>query len=151
MEAKLAYLGHPLMENRSGHFVDACVSQADGHAERVAALAMIEPLADRPRPITLGADRGYDAQDFVNELRSTNVRPHVAQNLSRTRGRSAIDGCTTRHHGYGASQRVRKRIEEGFGWIKQIAGFARPKLRGRFESAIEGWMAGGRTCFPSGC
>jgi len=131
MAAKLAYLGHALMENRSGLFVDACVSQADGHAERIAALAMIEPLADRPRPITLGADRGYDAEDFVNELRSMNVRPHVAQNLSRRRGRSALDGRTTRHPGYGASQRIRKRIEEGFGWIKQIAGLARPKLRGR--------------------
>lgn len=131
MEAKLAYIGHALMENRSGLFVDACVTRADGHAERNAALAMIEPLADRPRPITLGADRGYDAQDFVNELRSMNVRPHVAQNLSRWRGHSAIDGRTTRHPGYAASQRVRKRIEEGFGWIKGIAGLARPKLRGR--------------------
>ena len=130
MEAKLAYLGHALMENRSGLFVDACVSRADGHAERIAALGMIEPFADRPRPITLGADRGYDAQDFVNELRSMNVRPHVAQNLSRSRGHSAIDGRTTRHPGYVASQRIRKRIEEGFGWIKQIAGLARPKLRG---------------------
>jgi transposase len=130
MEAKLAYMGHALMENRSGLFVDACVTRADGHAERNAALAMIEPLGDRPRPITLGADRGYDAQDFVNELRSMNVRPHVAQNLSRWRGRSAIDRRTTRHPGYTASQRVRKRIEEGFGWMKQIAGLARPKLRG---------------------
>lgn len=131
MEAKLAFIGHALMENRSGLFVDACVTRADGHAERNAALAMVEPVADRPRPITLGADRGYDAQDFVNELRSMNVRPHVAQNLSRWRGRSAIDRRTTRHPGYAASQRVRKRIEEGFGWIKEIAGLSRPKLRGR--------------------
>lgn len=131
MEAKLAYLGHALMENRSGLFVDACVTPADGHAERVAALAMIEPFADRPRAITLGADRAYDAQDFVNELGSMNVRAHVAQNLARSRGRSAIDKRTTRHPGYAASQRIRKRIEEGFGWIKQIAGLARPKLRGR--------------------
>lgn len=131
MEAKLAYLGHALMENRSGLFVDACVTRADGHAERIAALAMMEPLADRPRPITLGADRGYDAEDFVNELRSMNVRPHVAQNLKRWRGRSAIDCRTTRHPGYAASLRVRKRIEEGFGWIKGIAGLSRPKLRGR--------------------
>jgi transposase len=131
MEAKLAYLGHALMENRSGLFVDARVTRADGHAERVAALTMIEPFADRPRPVTLGADRGYDAEDFVNELRSMNVRPHVAQNLSRARGRSAIDRRTTRHPGFEASQRVRKRIEEGFSWIKRIAGLARPKLRGR--------------------
>ena len=85
MEAKLAFLGHALMENRSGLIVDACLTKVCGHAERVAALAMIEPHADRPQPITLGADRGYDAADFVNELRSMNVRPHVAQNLTRDR------------------------------------------------------------------
>ena len=130
MEARLAFLGHTLMENRSGLLVDARVTRADGHAERIAALSMIEPLADRPRAITLGADRGYDAEDFVNELRSMNVRPHVAQNLSRYRGRSAIDGRTTRHPGYAVSQRIRKRIEEGFGWMKAVAGLDRPKLRG---------------------
>lgn len=130
MEAKLAFLGHALMENRSGLLVDACLTRVSGHAERIAALAMIEPHADRPRPITLGADRGYDAEDFVNELRAMNVRPHVAQNLSRYRGRSAIDGRTTRHPGYAVSQRVRKRIEEGFGWMKAVAGLDRPKLRG---------------------
>ena len=91
--------------------VDACLTPADGHAERVAALAMIEPRADRPRAITLGADKAYDAEDFVNELRSMTVTPHVAQNTS---GRSsAIDARTTRHGGYAVSQRVRKRIEEG--------------------------------------
>lgn len=130
MEAKLAFLGHALMENRSGLLVDACLTKVSGHAERIAALAMIEPRADRPRPITLGADRGYDSEDFVNELRSMNVRPHVAQNLTRSRGRSAIDGRTTRHPGYAVSQRIRKRIEEGFGWMKAVAGLDRPKLRG---------------------
>ncbi|MFM9860278.1 IS5 family transposase [Pseudoxanthobacter sp. M-2] len=130
MGAKLAFLGHALMENRSGLIVDACLTKVCGHAERVAALAMIEPHADRPRPITLGADRGYDAADFVNELRSMNVRPHVAQNLTRRLGSSAIDGRTTRHPGYAASQRIRKRIEEGFGWMKAVAGLDRPKLRG---------------------
>jgi hypothetical protein len=82
--------------NRSGLLVDACLTKVSGHAERIAALAMIESRADRPRPIMLGADRGYDAEDFVNELRSMNVHPHVAQNLTRSRGRSAIDGRTTR-------------------------------------------------------
>lgn len=130
MEAKLAFLGHALMENRSGLLVDACLTKVSGHAERIAALAMIEPRADRPRPITLGADRGYDAEDFINELRAMNVRPHVAQNLTRSRGRSAIDGRTTRHPGYAVSQRIRKRIEEGFGWMKAVAGLDRPKLRG---------------------
>jgi len=100
------------MENRNGLIVDGCVTQADGHAERSAALAMIEKRADRPNPITLGADKGYD-QDFVNELRSMNVTPHVAQNTAARR--SAIDGRTTRHAGYGVSQRIRKRIEEAFG------------------------------------
>jgi len=128
-EAKLCFIGHALMENRNGLVVDACLTQADGHAERIAALAMIEPRADRPRPITLGADKAYDAEDFVNELRSMNATPHVAQN---TNGRaSAIDGRTTRHAGYAASQRIRKRIEEAFGWIKTVAGQARTKFRGR--------------------
>lgn len=130
MEARLAFLGHALMENRSGLIVDACLTEANGHAERIAALAMIETHADRPRAITLGADRGYDAEDFVNELRSMNVRPHVAQNSAR-RGGSAIDGRTTRYKGYAMSLRIRKRIEEGFGWMKSVAGLDRPMLRGR--------------------
>src|SRR6202008_2768914 len=113
-EANLCFMGHALMENRNGLVVDACLTPADGHAERVAALHMIEPRADRPQPIALGADKAYDAEDFVNELRAMNARPHVAQN---TNGRSsAIDGRTTRHPGYALSRRIRKRIEEAFGW-----------------------------------
>ena len=128
-EAKLCFMGHALMENRNGLVVDACLTPADGHAERIAALHMIEPRADRPQAITLGADKAYDAEDFVNELRSMNVTPHVAQNTS---GRSsAIDGRTTRHAGYAVSQRIRKRIEEAFGWIKTIAGQEKTKFRGR--------------------
>ena len=127
MEAKLCFMGHALMENRSGILVAACLTQAGGHAQRVAALAMIETRAERPRPVTLGADRGFDAADFVNELRTLNVRPHVAQNTTR---RSAIDGRTTRHAGYAASQRIRKRIEEAFGWMKSVGGMRRPMLRG---------------------
>jgi transposase len=92
-ETKLCFIGHGLMENRHGLLVDACLTLAGGHAERVAALHMIEPRADRPTAITLGADKAYDAEDFVNELRSMNATPHVAQNTS---GRSsAIDGRTT--------------------------------------------------------
>lgn len=128
MEARLCFIGHSLMENRSGLLVDARLTRVSGHAERLAALEMIEPHADRPRAITLGADRGYDAADFVEELRTLNVRPHVAQNVSRRR--SAIDRRTTRHPGYAASLRVRKRIEEAFGWIKTVAGLRRTKLRG---------------------
>jgi len=128
-EAKLCFMGHALMENRNGLVVDACLTEANGHAERIAALHMIEPRADRPRPITLAADKGYDAEDFVNELRSMNATPHVAQNTS---GRSsAIDGRTARHAGYAVSQRIRKRIEEAFGWIKTVAGQQRTKFRGR--------------------
>jgi transposase len=128
-ETKLCFIGHGLMENRHGLLVDACLTLADGHAERVAALHMIEPRADRPTAITLGADKAYDAEDFVNELRSMNVTPHVAQN---TGGRSsAIDGRTARHSGYAVSQRIRKRIEEAFGWIKTVAGQEKTSFRGR--------------------
>ncbi len=127
-EAKLCFMGHGLMENRCGLVVDAGLTQADGHAERVAALAMIEPRGDRSGRITLGADKAYDTRDFVNELRSMHVTPHVAQNTNSRK--SAIDGRTTRHRGYRASQRIRKRIEEAFGWIKTIAGQDKTSFRG---------------------
>ncbi len=116
MEAKLAFLGHALMENRCGLIVDACLTPANGHGERIAALAMIEPRADRPKAITLGADKGYDAADFVNELRTMNVRPHIAQNTSGRR--STIDRRTTRHQAYSASQRIRKTDRGGL-WLDE--------------------------------
>jgi transposase len=125
-EARLCFMGHALMENRNGLVVDACLTEADGHAEREAALALIEPRADRPGRITLGADKGYDVEDFVNELRSMNVTPHVAAKVTG----SAIDGRTTRHEGYAVSQRIRKRIEEVFGWGKTVGPLARTMLRG---------------------
>lgn len=128
MEAKLCFIGHGLMENRSGLLVDARLTRVSGHAERLAALEMIEAHAQRPQAITLGADRGYDAAEFVEELRSLNIRPHVAQNVSKRR--SAIDRRTTRYASYSASLRARKRIEEAFGWIKTVAGLRRTKLRG---------------------
>ena len=127
-EAKLSFNGHGLMENRSGLLVNTCLTPADGHAERVAALHMIEPYADRPGRVTLGGDKAYDAEDFVNELRTMNVTPHVAQNTGNRS--SAIDGRTTRHGGYLASQRIRKRIEEAFGWIKTVAGQQKTRFRG---------------------
>jgi transposase len=127
MEAKLCFIGHALMENRHGLFVDTRLTRVSGHAERLAALEMIERRADRPEAITLGGDKGFDAADFVMELREINVTPHIAQNTSR---RSAIDGRTTRHPGYAMSQRLRKRIEEGFGWMKTIAGLKKTKYRG---------------------
>jgi transposase len=129
MEAKLCYIGHGLMENRSGLIVDARLTLVSGHAERLAALDMIQHRADRPRATTLGADKGYDAADFVEELRTMNVRPHVAQNTSGRR--SAIDRRTTRHWGYEASQRIRKRIEEAFGWMKTVAGLRKTRFKGR--------------------
>jgi transposase len=129
-EAKLCFMGHALMENRSGLLVGACLTRADGHAERVAALALIEPRADRPRSVTLGADKGYDVEDFVNELRAMGVTPHVAQNTSGRR--SAIDGRTTRHVGYGLSQR----IEEAFGWIKTVAGQDKTRFCGLERVAL---------------
>jgi transposase len=140
-EARLCFMGHALMENRNGLVVDACLTEADGHAEREAALALIEPRADRPGRITLGADKGYDAEDFVNELRSMNVTPHVAAKITG----SAIDGRTTRHAGYAVSQRIRKRIEEVFGWGKTVGPLARTMLRGtarvgaQFTFAVAGY------------
>jgi len=128
MEARLCFIGHGLMENRSGLIVDARLTRVSGHAERLAALDMIEGFADRPRFVTLGADKGYDAADFVEELRTINVRPHVARNTSGRR--SAIDRRTTRHPGYAKSQRISKRIEEAFGWLKTVAGLRKTKLRG---------------------
>ena len=128
MEAKLCFIGHGLMENRSGLIVDARLTRVSGHAERLAALDMVQHVADRPRAVTLGADRGYDAADFVEELRGMNVRPHVAQNTAGRR--SAIDRRTTRHSSYAKSQLIRKRIEEAFGWIKGIGGLRQTKLRG---------------------
>ncbi len=128
MEARLCFIGHGLMENRSGLIVDTRLTRVSGHAERLAALEMIEAFGDRPRAVTLGADKGYDARDFVMELRELNVRPHVARNTSGRR--SAIDGRTTRHAGYAMSQRARKRVEEAFGWIKTVAGLRQTRFRG---------------------
>jgi IS5 family transposase len=128
MEARLCFIGHGLMENRNGLIVGTRLTRVSGHAERLAALDLIAPHGDRPRAVTLGADKGYDAKDFVMELRELNVRPHIAQNSSRRR--SAIDQRTTRHRGYALSQRVRKRIEEAFGWIKTVAGLKKTRFRG---------------------
>ena len=132
-EAKLCHMGHLLMENRHGLIIDAELTPATGTAERDAALTMIGRQPGHHR-VTLAADKGYDVADFVADLRNLNVVPHVAQNTAR---RSAIDRRTTRHPGYGASQRKRKRIEEGFGWIKTTAGLNKTRHRG---TARVGWM-----------
>ena len=127
-EAKLSYSGNLLVENRNGLIVDAEVFQANGTAERDAALIMLEQIAGT-KAATVGGDKGFDTQDFVKECRQMRVTPHVAQNLAR-RGGSAIDGRTTRHAGYALSQRKRKRIEECFGWLKTIALMRKVRHRG---------------------
>ncbi len=127
-EAKLCFMGHALMDNRNGLIVDALATRASGHAERLAALHLMEAHADRPQKVTLGGDKGFDTRDFVAELREINVTPHLAQNTSGRR--SAIDGRTTRHPGYAISQRIRKRIEEAFGWAKTVAGLRKARHRG---------------------
>jgi IS5 family transposase len=133
-EAKLAYVGHVLLENRHGLVVDSCVTQATGTAEREAALAMAEAIPGQQR-VTLGADKNYDTRDFVRELRELRVTPHVAQNTS---GRSsAIDSRTTRHPGYAVSQRKRKCVEEIFGWLKTVGLLRKARHRG---VARVGWM-----------
>jgi transposase len=124
-EAKLAYQGHVLMENRHGLVMDTCVSQATGIAERETAVAMATNLR---RGATVGGDKGYDTRGFVVALRSLGLTPHVAQNT--TRRTSAIDDRTTHHAGYAVSQQKRKRVEEVFGWMKMVALLRKTRHRG---------------------
>jgi transposase len=130
-EAKLSYAGHVLMENRNGLAVNGCVNLAAGRAEPEAAVAMVEEIAGRQR-ITLGADKGYDRKEFVQELRDHQVTPHIARKQT-----SIIDERTTRHPGYAISQQKRKRIEEIFGWLKTVGGLRKTRHRGL---ARVGWM-----------
>jgi len=118
--AVLGYLGHVLMENRSGLLVDAELTAATGYAERACAAEMLARLPGRKQRRTVGGDKGYDTRGFVSDVRAVGFTPHVAQHT--TNRRSAIDGRTTRHGGYGVSQRKRKRVEEPFGWLKTIGG-----------------------------
>ena len=127
-ESKLSFNANLLTENRNGLVVNAEVFQANGTAERDAALVMLEQLPGANR-LTVGADKGYDTRGFVAECRHLNVTPHVAMNTGR-RGGSAIDQRTARHAGYEVSQKKRKRIEECFGWMKDIALMRKLKHRG---------------------
>jgi transposase len=127
-EAKLAYCGNVMIENRNGLVVDTELLQCNGTAERDAAMMMAERVEGIER-ITLAADKGYDTKDFVSEMRGMKVTPHVSQNTNRPGG-SAIDGRTTRHAGYQVSQRKRKRIEEVFGWIKTVGTLRKTRHRG---------------------
>jgi len=125
--AMLCFMGHALMENRNGLIVQGELTQADGHAERKAALDMVHRHSPgSTRQLTLGADKGYDAGEFVSDLRQACVTPHVAQKARY----SAIDGRTTRHAGYALSQKHRKKIEEAFGWAKTVGGMAQTMYRG---------------------
>jgi len=130
-EAKLSYAGHVLMENRNGIAVNSCVTLADGRAEPEAAVAMVEEIPGQQR-VTLGADKGYDRKEFVQELRDHQVTPHIARKQT-----SIIDERTTRHPGYAISQQKRKRIEEIFGWLKTVGGLRKTRHRGL---ARLGWM-----------
>jgi transposase len=130
--AKLCYMGHLLTENRNGLIVGVELTQADGFAEREAALRLVDRHVSGPA--TLGADRGYDTRDFVARCRALAVTPHVAQHT--TRRRSAIDGRTTRHPGYTTSQRLRKRVEEVFGWGKTVGGLRKMRYIGRARNAL---------------
>ena len=142
-ESKLAYLGHTLMENRNGLIVDARASQADGYAERCVALEMLKDTPGEHRK-TVGADKNYDTADFVATARKYRVTPHVAMNTKRAGG-SALDGRTYRHEGYAISQRIRKRIEEGFGWAKSIGQIRQVMWRGldrvdaKFKLTLMAW------------
>jgi transposase len=132
-ESRLCFMGHVLMENRNGLAVGAALTRATGTAEREAALILLNRRRAERR-ITLGADKAYDVTAFIEELRARQVTPHIAIDgrLSKlgVKRKTAVDGRTTRHAGYRASQICRKRIEEVFGWIKSQAGRAKVKVRG---------------------
>jgi transposase len=130
-EAKLSYTGNVLMENRNGLVADVETMQADGTAERDAAVAMIESIPGG-KQVTVGADKGYDTKGFVADARALNATPHVAQ-----KKHSAVDGRTTRHEGYKISQQKRKRVEEIFGWMKTVGGLRKLRHRGL---ELVGWM-----------
>ena len=139
--AKLSYGAHALMENRNGFLVDLSVSLATGDAERTEATIMVKKLKKKVAVKTVGADKGYDTKDFVKQMRAQEVTPHVAANIER-RGGSAIDGRTTRHEGYRVSQRIRKKIEEIFGWLKTVGGMRKSRFRGRERTELQALLAG---------
>ena len=133
-ESRLCFMGHALMENRNGLVVEASLTHATGTAEREAALAMLDRHRSSGRRVTLGADKADNVAAFVADLRGRRITPHIAVNdhltMTGKRRRTTIDGRTTRHAGYAVSQRIRKRIEEAFGWIKAAAGYAKTRFRG---------------------
>jgi transposase len=139
--AKLSYLGHALMENRTGLLVDFAVTTATGTAECAVVPGFVRALKERRfHPRTLGADKGYDTRELVAQVRAAGVTPHVAQNTSGRR--SAIDGRTTWRPGYAISQRIRKRVEEIFGWMKTTGGLRRTRYRGLEKVDFAGYLVG---------
>ena len=138
-EAKLVFMAHALMENRNGMLVDFQTTQATGTAEQDTVPVLVDQAKKRGfHPKTMGGDKGYDTGGCVADLRRRGVTPHVAQN---TKGRSsAIDGRTTRHAGYAISQRIRKRVEEIFGWMKTVGGFRRTRYRGLDRTGLAGYL-----------
>jgi transposase len=139
--AKLCYAEHVLMENRNGLIVDLELSEANGTAERENALDLMDRALPGTKRVTVAGDKGYDTKGFVAGCRERNVTPHVAQNLNRSGG-SAIDGRTTSWPGYSVSGRIRKRIEEVFGWAKTIGGFRRTRYKGRERSQSAAYFVG---------
>ena len=138
-EAKLSFMGHALMENRHGLLVDFQMTEATGTAERDVTPKLLRQARDRGfHPKTVGGDKNYDTRDCVADIRDCGVTPHVAQNTSGRR--SAIDGRTTRHPGYAISQRIRKRVEEIFGWMKTVGGFRRTRFRGLERTSHAGYL-----------
>jgi len=133
-ETRLSYAGHILMENRNGLILDLLLTQATGTAEREAALVMLDRRRLPRKRVTLAADKGYDTRAFVEELRQREVTPHVTQNTSNRK--SAIDGRTTRHPGYAISQRIRKRIEECFGWMKTTGAGRKLRYIGKAKNQL---------------
>lgn len=127
--AVLCFMGHLMIENRNGLIVDAELTQADGRAERGTAAAMLRRAPKRARRRTVAGDKNYDTAGFVADARKAGFTPHVAQN--DTNRRSAIDRRVTRHSGYAVSQRIRKRVEEPFGWLKTVAGGRKLRHKGR--------------------
>jgi transposase len=140
-EAKLSFSGHALMENRNGLLCEIRIAEANGFAEREVALQMMADRIEGPEHVTLGADKGYDTRGFVAGCRALNVVPHVAQHATR-RGGSAIDARTTRHPGYPISQRIRKRVEEIFGWFKTVGGLRKTRYRGLAKTQLAAHFVG---------
>ena len=139
-EARLSFMGHALMENRNGLLVDFQMTQATGTAERDAVPDLLDAATERGfHPKTLGSDKNYDTAECVADQRVRGVTPHVAQNTGR-QGGSAIDGRTTRHPGYAVSQRIRKRVEEIFGWMKTVGAFRRTRYRGLDVTRLAGYF-----------